>query len=424
MKNLIYSILILGLLTSCSKFPDPSVEVISGYSFYSSGSGQKAFAGQFLEDSIVLQISGQRNITAGMRVEFSVQTGGGELTTPVTILDQSGMAYTRWKTGFAGNKQAVKALVYDVNGNFLSTTSFTAYAFSPNAWDTIAELPDATMWDLAADTSNKMTFMTSCNRLYRQTDTYFNWEMVNPDQYSGIIYVETDRKSNIYVSSSEGDVFVSKNKGDNWSKCTRPFHDNSYIYLCVSNNDWVWVSTAARKLVCSKDEGKTWTDASAGLTEGDDLGEIFQHPDGTLFFRSRNDRLYKSDDEGKSWTRIPIQQNNIQYNANASFMTANGDLLIYSLYYDHRILKSTDKGEHFAEIYSAGSNMAISESNIFNYYKGTYYLLIPGKGIVSTKDLVHFEDYWNTTELWNLFIDHNGVFMARGSNRLFYRNNS
>lgn len=424
MKNFIYSILTLCLIASCSKSPDPSVEVISGYTVYSYGSGQKAFAGQFLEDSIAIQISGQSSLMAGIRVEFSVLSGGGELTTPVTIPDQSGMAYTHWKTGFISNQQAVKASIFDVNGNFLSSTSFTAYAFRPNTWDTIAEQPDAYIWDLAADTINNMTFMTSSNQLYRQADTYFNWERVKLDQFNGITNVEIDSRSFVYISNSTGDVYISKNKGDNWSKCARPFPDNSYIYLCVSNNDWVWVSTADRKLVCSKDEGLTWRDASAGLSYGDDLGEISQHPDGTLFFRSRADRLYKSVDEGKSWTRVPIQQNNIQYNANASFMAKNGDLLVYSLYYDHRILKSTDKGEHFTEIYSARSNMAISENNFFNYYKGTYYMLIPGKGIVRTQDLVHFEDYWNTTELWNLFVDHNGVLMARGSNRLFYRNNS
>ena len=424
MKNLILGILFLGFLTSCSKFPDTSIEVIDDISLYAYGSNQKAMAGQFLKDSIALQINGQKMEMTGLRVEFNILSGGGELTKPVTILDQFGMAYTHWKTGFESNRQIVKASVYDLNGNFLCSTIFTSYAFRPNVWDTVYGQPEANMWDLAADTINNLTFMTSCGLLYKQSERYYNWEVVNPNQFGSVNYVKIDSHGYLYVSNSSGDVYISKDKGNNWNQCTRPFPgNNNYIFLCVSNNNWVWVSTADKKLVCSKDQGLTWADASAGLSGGDDLGEIFQHPDGTLFFRTRSARLYKSTDEGKSWSPIAFLNNTIQYGANALYMTTNGDLLVYSLYYDHRILKSTDKGEHFTQIYTASSNTAISELNFFNYYKGTFYMLIPGKGIVRTKDLIHFEDYWNITELWTLFIDHNGVLMARGNNRLFYRNN-
>ena len=417
MKNFIFGILILGFITSCSKFPGPSIELVSGYLFYKNGSEQRAMAGEFLKDSILLQVNGQVNMPAGMRVEFSILTGGGELTKPVTILDQSGIAYTNWKLGFESNQQIVKASVYDINGIFLSSTYFIEYAFRPNAWDTVKAYPDANMWDLVADTINNLTFMVSGGQLYKQSGKYYEWEAVNSNQFGGLSSVEIDSHSYLYVNNPGGDVYLSKDKGYSWNKCNRPFpNDFSYTFMFVSNNDWVWVSTADHMLAYSKDEGNTWTDASSGLSEGDRLGEIYRHPDGTLFFRTMNYRLYKSENEGKSWSPI-ISQDNVY----ELLMTSAGELLIYSFNGVHRIMKSTDKGEHFEDIYMTTSNLWTS--NVFHYFKGTYYLLIAGKGIIRTKDLINFEEYLDINDLNDLFIDHNGVFIGKGLNSVYYRHN-
>jgi len=419
MKNFIFSILILGFITSCSKFPDPSFEIISGYSIYPYGSEQRGLAGEFLKDSLVLQISGQRNITAGMKVEFSVMTGGGELSNPVTIVDQGGNATTHWKTGFETNQQVVKASVYDLNGKFLTSSNFISYAFKPNSWDTLVGQPDANMWDLAADTINDMTFMCSNGQVFRQTNIYFNWEMVGINQSGSLNGVEVDSHGIIFACNSNGEVYFSTDKGYSWDKCNKPFPGyQGFIVMFVSNNDWVWASTGDKKLVYSKDHGSTWTDASGGLSDGDGLGEIYRHPDGTLFFRATYPRLYKSDDDGKNWTLIPKAVNIYEI-----YMQPNGDILTYSPYYSQRIMKSTDKCQNFTELYSVITNTSMSGFNFFNYYKGTYYILIPGKGIIRTTDMIHFEDYWNNPDIFNLFIDHNGVMIAKGNQRIFYRHN-
>ena len=420
MKNFIYSILILGFITSCSKFPDPSIELINGYSVNPYGSEQRGLAGEFLQDSLLLQVSGLRNTSAGMRVEFSVMTGGGELTTSVTTVDQYGNAYTRWKTGFETNQQVVKASVYDLNGKFLSSSNFISYAFKPNAWDTTVAQPDANMWDMAADTINNLTFMCSNGQVFRQTDMYFNWEFVSINQPGFLNAVEVDSQGVLYACNSGGEVFVSVDKGQNWDRCSKPFPDNpGYIVMFVSNNDWIWASTGDKKLVYSKDHGSTGY-ASGGLSDGDELGEIYRHPDGTLFFRTFYSRLYKSADDGKNW-QLLISTIESAYEM---YMEPNGDILIYSPYYSHRIMKSTDKCQNFTEIYSAKKLIRRCQDLIFStHYKGTYYILIPGKGIITTTDMIHFEDYWNNRDLINLFIDHNGVLIAKGHQCIFYRHN-
>jgi hypothetical protein len=53
-------------------------------------------------------------------------------------------------------------------------------------------------------------------------------------------------------------------------------------------------------------------------------------------------------------------------------------------------------------------------------------VLIPGYGILKSGDLIVYEDYWINSALRNLFIDHNGVLIARelGNNTVHYRNNT
>jgi hypothetical protein len=60
--------------------------------------------------------------------------------------------------------------------------------------------------------------------------------------------------------------------------------------------------------------------------------------------------------------------------------------------------------------------------NIFNKWGKTYYILIPGYGILKSDDLEHYEIYWINNELDNLFIDHNGVLIAKdwNNNTVYY----
>lgn len=414
----------MGIITSCSKLPDPSYELVSGYTFTKIGNNQRAFAGNFLSDSISLQISGQNNtsLTNGMRVEFTILLGGGELTKPGTVIDQNGTATTRWKLGNTGNQQVVKASIYNAKGEFLSSSNFIANAFKSNTWDTVSNQYDVYMMDLVADTVNNLTCMTSGNQLYKQADNYYNWSIINTNfNLNGISSVKMDSHNHLYACNANGDIYTSADKGYRWNICTKPYSGNYYYNteIYVSNNDYLWVSAPNNKLLCSKNEGYSWQDASSGLVNGEGLGEIYKHPDGTLFLRTSNYKLFKSVDDGKSWLRITKQDR-----ADEMYITPKGDIFVYYYNSKHYLLKSTDIGESFTEIYSAPSNRWASKLNFFNYYKGTYYLLIPGKGIVRTKDFISFEDYWINPNLQNLFIDHNGVFIAKDyNNRIYYRKN-
>jgi hypothetical protein len=64
--------------------------------------------------------------------------------------------------------------------------------------------------------------------------------------------------------------------------------------------------------------------------------------------------------------------------------------------------------------------------NIFNKWSNFYYVLVPGFGILKSTDLNQYEVYYVNSELNNLFIDHNGVMIAKDWNyqTVYYRKNS
>jgi len=64
--------------------------------------------------------------------------------------------------------------------------------------------------------------------------------------------------------------------------------------------------------------------------------------------------------------------------------------------------------------------------NTFNKWGNFYYIIIPGYGILKSSDLIHYEVYWHNTDLRNLFIDYNGVLIAKDWDwkTVYYRKNS
>ena len=64
--------------------------------------------------------------------------------------------------------------------------------------------------------------------------------------------------------------------------------------------------------------------------------------------------------------------------------------------------------------------------NIFNKWKDYYNVLVPGFGILKSLDYEWYEIYWINNGLNNLFIDHNGVLIAKdwNQNTIYYRKNS
>ena len=144
MPKKIIIFLILGLITGCHKYPDPFFKTLAKYSFNKSGSDQRAYAGNYLNDSISLEITNWLNYSGKehMQVQFEVIKGGGEVDHSTVVTDSNGFAFTNWKLGEETCEQTVIARIFDSSDKLLSNIRFRAFGFRQNTWDAIPVNPD------------------------------------------------------------------------------------------------------------------------------------------------------------------------------------------------------------------------------------------------------------------------------------------
>jgi hypothetical protein len=90
------------------------------------------------------------------------------------------------------------------------------------------------------------------------------------------------------------------------------------------------------------------------------------------------------------------------------------------------IYSSKDPEAGFGYVHSVAPSFRTLMDNNFNKWSNYYYVVIPGYGIMKSYDLKAYEDYWINKDLFNIFIDHNGVMLAKDNDyqTVYYRKNS
>ena len=418
MKNYlsIKYILLAGLLFSvagCSK--DPGRRVTDQYRlWFSNIQGQRLLAGESIDALFWFSmIKTERYPVDSVKVVFDVTAGEGYVTVASLWIASDEVAATTWTVGSDSFRQVLTASVYDLAGNFIASLDLVACAFRENEWDEVTTGPEVQIWDMAADTVNDVTFMTTYSKLYKQGARYYIWEeVINPlfQAPDSPRTVEIDRDGVLYVSTSGGNIIRSSDHGVTWQACAKPWPDiTTYVQIYVSNDGRLWVYSADRPVRYSDDRGATWHSAGAGAADGG-IGDIFRLSDGTLVRHGLNCcSLAISDDDGQSWT--PVHTPDYSHK-----VYVDGDdniFILSSVGTGETIFRSDDRGATFAPVHSVGVTYRSSYDNIFTRFGNTWYVAIPGYGIMKSADLLDYESYHLFSDLRTLFIDHNGVMIVR-----------
>ncbi len=425
-KILLLIAFVIGV--SCDRYPDPAYETVTQYSFgFQIESGQKLLAGQWVSESIPFWVNNSTaTVQDSVRVIFAVVSGGGEITVSSTYTNKNGLAYTGWKLGSESFEQKLRAKTYDLSGNYLTSTDLVEYGFRTNAWDACSLFPDGSITGMIADTINKFTLMVA-NQIYRQGDTYYDWEPVNDPALVEPRTINMDSNGIIYVSTWNGELVKSTDHGQSWKTCTKPFPDRPYyFYIYVANDNYVWAFAWDHPTKYSKDAGATWIDINpeSGIT-AEGFGDIFRLKDGSLLYHGGNCcNLNRSFDDGLTWTKIPTPGFSQKL-----FVDENDEIFIVSDESGSGIYKSTDYGTTFERVIELYPEWRTSMENTF-YNRGSYYyVFLPGLGIYKSTDLNNsssYTEYYHNTNLRDLFIDHNGVLIGKDwqSNTVYYRKNT
>ncbi|NJK96246.1 MAG: hypothetical protein HC905_16225 [Bacteroidales bacterium] len=171
--RILICLLLAGFLFfSCTKYPDPSTELVASYNFITTGSNQRGLAGEFLADTTGIKIvsNGLAHLSYA-KVIFELPPNNGSVNRSEVTVNVGQTASVRWKLGATANKQQLLARVFDETNTLIGTVPLYGYAFRKNVWDTVTSSYE-NFRDMIVDSVNNTTLLVS-GALYRQKCQYF-----------------------------------------------------------------------------------------------------------------------------------------------------------------------------------------------------------------------------------------------------------
>ncbi len=420
----ISAVSLIFLAGSCYDNPDPSVEPLLDYRFYYANTNAAAVGGDYLADSIYVQVHNLINPSeaSGFKVEFEVKSGGGSVDQQQVVTNSRGRAATRWKLGTESFKQILTARIYGPDKRFLPGVSMIAYGILPHSWNDVDLSPLSQLSDMVADTDNQLSWMISANKIYQRGTNFLDWTGLDNTGITNPREIEIDKNGVLYVGTWQGELYKSTDHGLTWLKCTNPIPDRPYyFYFWITGDGDLWASVHDRGLWHSSDGGTTWINPG---TDQDVLNGAFRLKNGWLLsLKGTPQTIKKSEDNGKTW--IPVPTPAYPY---CFYVTGNDEIIVCTQGGSVKIYKSTDLGNSFQQVHSVPVTFGTgSFQTYFHRYGSWYYFAVPGYGVLKTQNFNEFETMLNEPYINGLYIDHTGSLAAKGTlekqGYMFYYNN-
>lgn len=181
---------------------------------------------------------------------------------------------------------------------------------------------DRKNWDtpITFDPGDSQTLYYGANRLYKTTNAAANWTAISPDltdgPYSGnltfgtIISIDVSpiHSDLIYVGTDDGNVWVTQDGGNNWENISATLPDRWVTKVLASREDLntVYVTLSGYRygednghVYKSSNQGASWTDISTGLPDIP-VNDIVQDVNGNLYLGT-DIGVIASGNQGTSW---------------------------------------------------------------------------------------------------------------------------
>lgn len=147
---------------------------------------------------------------------------------------------------------------------------------------------------------NSSIIITTHHGIYRSTDSGYTWLEINTGLNNLNINSLCMQDSVLYIGSYGSGVFCSSDRGNNWIECNNGLEHLTIISL-YSTSDYIFASTENGLFRYSKNN-KIWNPINNGLTELRQSCLI--KVEDYLFAGTWYGGIFKSSDNGDSWTRI------------------------------------------------------------------------------------------------------------------------
>jgi photosystem II stability/assembly factor-like uncharacterized protein len=419
-----FIVLLVLLLLSCNKSSDPSIEVLEEYNFGYSNISSIAVGGEYLQDSLYVDVNNQLSPTEVMnyKVEFEVLSGGGSIDKPIVLTRKDGKASTRWKLGTSSFRQTASSKIFSPDGKFLCAINYNAFGKLYNAWNEVDYYPLSNLSDLAADTVNHLSWMIASGGVYKQGSDFLDWQRLNEPKLNCPREIEIDKNGVVYIDTWNGELYKSTDHGTTWIKCTNPIPDRPYFfYFWITNDGDLWATHYERGLWHSKDGGMTWLNPIKVSGTNFHMSGAFRLKNGWLVSQidltGVKSEIMKSEDDGITWS--PLTTPDYPY---CYFVTDDDEIIVCTQGMSAGIHKSTDLGKTYKLVHSVPVTFGTgSQQTYFHKFGSDYYMAVPGFGVLKTQNFEQFETFFNEPNINGLYIDHTGNIVVMGWNEKMNR---
>lgn len=207
--------------------------------------------------------------------------------------------------------------------------------------------------------------------IFISDDNLNSWKSPNLSINATVIHF-THHNGTVFFSTSSGRYFYTNDDGANWTMLQNTKTESFAYYLFFSGNK-MFMSTYDG-IYESVDSGTTWTLNNSGL-KSTKIGSLSANSD-FLFAGTDWQGLFRSSDQGQSWSKINYEPNPQGPTSILDILTNQGNILT-STY--QGIYYSNSNGLNWTKTFT-GSAQALS------YSDGTYVAAVNGSGVYLSPD--------------------------------------
>ena len=258
----------------------------------------------------------------GWEVYHSGYTEDSRGISNVTILNStsSDVAWTIAYDG-SGNHASVSEVAYTNDGGY----TWTSFDLASNVLPGIVNPGIGTVFPASENTAFIAAYKTSIGNggIWKTTDAGANWTKVSSssmyadgDSFCNLVYFFDDNNGFCQGDPINGEfeMYYTTDAGNSWTPIDGANIDDpisgeyGYVHGYVAAGNTIWFTTSFGRLYRSTDQGQTWTAHDTPLNDfggnNNDSGDVTFKDDNEGWIVRQNGELYHTTDAGDNWTQM------------------------------------------------------------------------------------------------------------------------